>query len=233
VIGHGGQHPGERGQDYGDFGPVYGDQESMSGSMNIWIRAVDDWEEQGRSKYNKNYGGKKYGKGKDRDYDRKGNKDRDYDRNDNKDRDYDRKGNKDRDYDRKGNKDKEYDDDDDKDREYGNKDKNYDGKNKYDNDDNDYKRGDRKKRSYSRVKFPVRHFKDIRRFPHSEYHISHSYTRLFRCRLESFPPLLSIFPWLPIFYDRITYQTFIFSPTGGSEYLVTRGAAKGYVVMYL
>jgi hypothetical protein len=39
-----------------------------------------------------------------------------------------------------------------------------------------------------------------------------------------FPPLLSIFPWLPIFYDKLTYQTFIFSPTGGSKkfYLVNK-----------
>ncbi|CAF1462631.1 unnamed protein product [Adineta steineri] len=63
---------------------------------------------------------------------------------------------------------------------------------------NNYQKPQRKKRSYSKVRFPVRHFKNIREFPH-----------------RRLPPLLSITPWLPIFYDRITYQTIIFSPTGG------------------
>jgi len=49
-----------------------------------------------------------------------------------------------------------------------------------------------------KVRFPVRHYPDYRRFP-----------------IGRFPPLISIFPWLPIFYDRVTYQTFCFSPTGG------------------
>ncbi|UJR23261.1 hypothetical protein I4U23_026281 [Adineta vaga] len=87
-----------------------------------------------------------------------------------------------------------------------NKKKDYKDKNYQDSDykkssnkgGNDYKKNDRNKRSYSRVEFPVRQYKDVRKFPH-----------------RNFPPLISIFPWLPIFYDKITYQTIIFSPTGG------------------
>lgn len=35
--------------------------------------------------------------------------------------------------------------------------------------------------------------------------------------LARFPPLLSFLPWLPIFSDRLTKQTIIYSPTGGSK----------------
>ncbi|CAF1604687.1 unnamed protein product [Adineta ricciae] len=105
-----------------------------------------------------------------------------------------KKYNKNKDYKNKNYKDNDYKDNDYKGNDY----KDNDYKDNYDNDDYDYKKNDRKKRSYSRVKFPVRHFKDIHKFP-----------------LRNFPPLISIFPWLPVFYDKITYQTFIFSPTGG------------------
>nr|ACD88937.1 hypothetical protein [Adineta vaga] len=78
-------------------------------------------------------------------------------------------------------------------RDYNDKGRDYNGRNR------DYNgKDDQNKRSYSRVEFPVRQYKDVRKFPH-----------------RNFPPLISIFPWLPIFYDKITYQTFIFSPTGG------------------
>lgn len=69
-------------------------------------------------------------------------------------------------------------------------------RNKYNNDK--YGKESRKKRSYKKVTLPVRQYKNIRRFP-----------------WQKFPPLFSTFPWLPIFYDKLTYQTFIFSPTGG------------------
>ncbi|CAF1175006.1 unnamed protein product [Adineta ricciae] len=110
-----------------------------------------------------------------------------------------KKYNKGKDYKNKNYKDNDYKDNDYKDNDYkGNDYKDNDYKDNYDNDDDGYKKNYRKKRSYSRVKFPVRHFKDIRKFP-----------------LRNFPPLISVFPWLPVFYDKITYQTFIFSPTGG------------------
>ncbi len=35
--------------------------------------------------------------------------------------------------------------------------------------------------------------------------------------LARFSPLLSFLPWLPIFADRLTKQTIIYSPTGGSK----------------
>ncbi|CAF2120464.1 unnamed protein product [Rotaria magnacalcarata] len=65
-------------------------------------------------------------------------------------------------------------------------------------EDNDSKKiKQAKRRKLMRVRFPVRHF-DRRRFP-----------------ARRFPTLVSISPWLPIFYDKSTYQTIIFSPTGG------------------
>ena len=36
-------------------------------------------------------------------------------------------------------------------------------------------------------------------------------------RLASFGPLVSFLPWIPIFADRVTKQTIIYSPTGGGE----------------
>ncbi len=38
--------------------------------------------------------------------------------------------------------------------------------------------------------------------------------------LALFSPLLSLLPWLPIFVDRLTKQTIIYSPIGGSKNLV-------------
>ncbi|CAF0857904.1 unnamed protein product [Rotaria sordida] len=65
--------------------------------------------------------------------------------------------------------------------------------------DDDYKKENNdKQRAFSRIRFPVRHFPNYRQFP-----------------ITRFPPLMSILPWLPIFYDKVTYQTIIFSPTGG------------------
>jgi hypothetical protein len=96
----------------------YANSRSMLGSLDVWIRSADDWEQ----KEDRYRGRGKYGKGRD----------------------------------------------------------------------------NRKKRSSSRVRFPVRHFRDVKQFP-----------------LRRFPPLISILPWLPIFYDKLTYQTIIFSPAGG------------------
>jgi hypothetical protein len=73
-----------------------------------------------------------------------------------------------------------------------------DSKGDSDGDDNDDPKGYRKKRSYKKVRFPVKRVKNYRKFP-----------------IRRFPPLISIFPWVPIFYDKLTYQTIIFSPTGG------------------
>jgi len=95
-------------------------------------------------------------------------------------------------YNNKNYKDKNYNDKNYKDKNYN--DKNYVDKN-YKN--NNYK-GSRNKRSYKKVSFPVKRFKNYRKFP-----------------TNRFPPLISILPWVPIFYDRRTYQTIIFSPTGG------------------
>jgi hypothetical protein len=110
---------------------------------------------------------------------------------------------------------------------YGGQSRNkYGGKNPskggYSNDDN-YDDSDRKKRSYSRVRFPVRQFKDIRQFPLSNFQLFF-YIKInaFSFFIGRFPPLISIFPWVPIFYDKITYQTLIFSPTGGSKYFYSK-----------
>ncbi|CAF3011678.1 unnamed protein product [Rotaria sp. Silwood2] len=65
-------------------------------------------------------------------------------------------------------------------------------------DDDNKKENYRKQRLYARVRFPVRHYPNYHQFP-----------------IRRFPSLVSILPWLPIFYDKITYQTIIFSPTGG------------------
>jgi len=35
--------------------------------------------------------------------------------------------------------------------------------------------------------------------------------------LARLPPLISFLPWLPIFADKLTKQTIIFSPTGGRK----------------
>jgi hypothetical protein len=88
-------------------------------------------------------------------------------------------------------------------------------KNKDDGDNDGY----RKKRSASRVRFPVRHFPNYRQFPRGKFQffLLVLTIKTFPFIIERFPPLLSIFPWLPIFYDEITYQTLIFSPTGGSK----------------
>lgn len=68
----------------------------------------------------------------------------------------------------------------------------------YDSGKKNYKGGQRGKRSYSKITFPVKQVKNYKKFP-----------------FHQFPPLISIAPWLPIFYDKLTYQTFIFSITGG------------------
>ncbi|CAF3286987.1 unnamed protein product [Rotaria socialis] len=66
-------------------------------------------------------------------------------------------------------------------------------------EDNDSKKiKQEKKRKLIRIRFPVRHYPNRRRFP-----------------ARRFPTLMSISPWLPIFFDKSTYQTIIFSPTGG------------------
>ncbi|CAF3435854.1 unnamed protein product [Rotaria sp. Silwood1] len=67
-----------------------------------------------------------------------------------------------------------------------------------DDDDDSKKENYSKQRLYARIRFPVRHYRNYRQFP-----------------IKRFPPLVSIAPWLPIFYDKVTYQTIIFSPTGG------------------
>jgi hypothetical protein len=54
---------------------------------------------------------------------------------------------------------------------------------------------DNKKRKPKRMRFPVARYE--------------------RNRFPSFGPLISFLPWLPIFTDRLTKQTFIYSPTGG------------------
>lgn len=43
---------------------------------------------------------------------------------------------------------------------------------------------------------------------------------IFRSDLERFPSLISISPLVPIFYDKRSYQTIIFSPMGGSTSLI-------------
>jgi hypothetical protein len=85
--------------------------------------------------------------------------------------------------------------------------------------DDGYNGGYRKTRSASRVRFPVRHFPNYRQFPRGKFQffLLVLTIKTFPFIIERFPPLLSIFPWLPIFYDEITYQTLIFSPTGGSK----------------
>jgi hypothetical protein len=55
---------------------------------------------------------------------------------------------------------------------------------------------DGKRRKPKRFRFPVARY-ERRRFP------------------KTFGPLVSFLPWLPIFADRLTKQTIIFSPTGG------------------
>lgn len=54
---------------------------------------------------------------------------------------------------------------------------------------------DGKRKKPKRIRFPVHRFE--------------------RNRFPPFPPLISFLPWLPIFADRLTKQTIIFSPTGG------------------
>ncbi len=49
---------------------------------------------------------------------------------------------------------------------------------------------------------------------------SHSTSKSEIFVLALFSPLLSLLPWLPIFVDRLTKQTIIYSPTGGSKNLV-------------
>lgn len=78
------------------------------------------------------------------------------------------------------------------------KDKNYKGKDSdsYDDykDKDNYNKG---KDKYEKVTFPVRVYKSYKKFPH-----------------KNFPTLLNALPWTPIFYDKLTYQTFIYCPTG-------------------
>jgi hypothetical protein len=97
-----------------------------------------------------------------------------------------------------------------------------DSKGDSDGDDNDDPKGYRKKRSYKKVRFPVKRVKNYRKFPISKFHISFLFDQkivyAFFFSIGRFPPLISIFPWVPIFYDKLTYQTIIFSPTGGREY---------------
>ena len=133
----GGRDPRRYGQDMADKKPIYTDADSMEELLYIWILNVDNWEQKGTSKYRGSSRGN-YGNDK-------------YQKN---------KYPKDKDY--KG-KDK-YDNDDKRKDKYGNDDKR---KDKYGNDDDDYeKKGDyRKKRSYKKVTFPVRHYKDVERFP--------------------------------------------------------------------
>lgn len=80
-----------------------------------------------------------------------------------------KKYNKSKDYKNKNNKDNDYKDD----------------KDNYDNDDSSYKKNDRKKPSYSRVKFPVRQYKDIKKFPHSN-------TPEFNLLFQSYSPFSSL-----------------------------------------
>jgi len=54
---------------------------------------------------------------------------------------------------------------------------------------------DGKKRKPKRMRFPVARYE--------------------RSRFPSFGPLISFLPWLPIFTDRRTKQTYFYSPTGG------------------
>jgi len=56
---------------------------------------------------------------------------------------------------------------------------------------------DGKRKKPKRFRFPVNRF-ERDRFPR-----------------RSFGPLISFLPWLPIFADRLTKQTIIYSPTGG------------------
>jgi hypothetical protein len=122
-----------------DDGDIRDNQKSMSGLLNIWISGADDWEEDDKSK---NRGGNR-NKNSGNKYNKKGKKKG----NDNNDGDYKRKGNNNDDDKRKGNN-----NDDDKRKDY--------------NDDDGYKKdGYRKKRSYSKVSFPVRRFPNYRRFP--------------------------------------------------------------------
>ena len=82
-----------------------------------------------------------------------------------------------------------------------------------------YKGG--KKSRPKRHRFPVARY-ERRRF------------RTYRCWLNrslsivlffsaSFGPLVSFLPWVPIFADRVTKQTIIYSPTGGGECFLWAG----------
>ena len=139
----------------------------------------DDKDDDDKYKKNKNYKDKdedeKYKKDKnykDKDEDEKYKKKKNYKDDDEDDKYKKNKNYKDKDEDEEYKKKKNYKDDDDKYKE--DKDKDY---NSDDDDKDDYKRKDygkkdtyRKKRSYKRVRFPVRHYKDVRRFPLRKCH---------------------------------------------------------------
>jgi hypothetical protein len=75
----------------------------------------------------------------------------------------------------------------------------------YDDDEDDeyeslnvYIAEGRRRSRFSRVRFPVRHYRGFRRFS-----------------IDKYPRLVSALPSVPMYYDRVTYQTVIFSPKGG------------------
>ncbi|UJR09622.1 hypothetical protein I4U23_013856 [Adineta vaga] len=114
----------------------------------------------------------------------------------------------------------------------------YKGNDKYDDDDeyngNDYKSKGRRPSKYSSKPKDMGHMNIYLREPSKDG--KRKNPKRFRFPVanyerERFPrnfgPLLSFMPWLPIFADRFTKQTIIYSPTGGGKDLAQL-IASGY-----
>jgi len=183
----------------------------------------DPYDYKYQNKYNDGYGGygrdndkydsKKYGNDK---YDSKKYGDNKYDSKKYGDDKYDSKKYGDDKYDSKKYGDDKYDS-----KKYG--DDKYDSK-KYDDDEyneDSYRpsgyRSERKKRvpdSYDNMNLYIREpskgskYKKLKRMRFPVNHFR-------KGNFPPLPPLISLTPWLPIFHDKFTKQTIIFSPTGG------------------
>jgi hypothetical protein len=171
-----GRDPDRYGQDLADNKPIYEEKDSMLAALDIWIGSANNWEQDRKNKYRgrDNYqGDKRTNKYKnDGDYKDKNSKyhDRDdnYKRNDGKDNDYKRNDGKYKDDKRNDGKDNDYKRNDGKYKDDKRKDYK-DTEKKRENYDDDKKNSYRKKRTLERVRFPVRQYKNVDRFPLSKY----------------------------------------------------------------
>ena len=178
-MSYGGIDKRKHGQDLYGKKTIRNTQSSMLASLDIWISAADDWEQKGKRKYRGR--ARKYNGDKDK-------KDRDYKEKDSGEKKYKEKDSGEKKYKKKDSREKKYKESDDDDKKKNYRDKDEKRKNsKEDSDGDDYKKeGSRKKRSYSRVRFPVRQYRNFRNFPLCKSYRSSMVTRQSFVRSSTF-----------------------------------------------